>query len=151
MSQLVTDPNAPAQTGHEAAHGEPALAEATHAAEASAHVRPADRCAMVVFGASGDLTRRKLLPALYNLAKKKQLSPDFALVGCAIEAIDEQAFRERVRAGLREFGGAPEHCDFCDWLVERLHYVSGDFRDPETYKRLGAKLRSEERRVGKEC
>ena len=53
------------------------------------HGRPAERCAMVIFGASGDLTKRKLLPSLYNLAKKKLLPKEFALVGCAIEEMSE--------------------------------------------------------------
>jgi glucose-6-phosphate 1-dehydrogenase len=104
------------------------------------HGRPADRCAMVIFGASGDLTKRKLLPSLYNLAKKELLPRDFALVGCAIDDISEEEFRNRVHADLREFGNAAEHCRFCDWILERLHYLHGDFHDPNTYERLKAAL-----------
>jgi len=98
--------------------------------------RPADRCAMVIFGASGDLTKRKLLPSLYHLAKKALLPSDFALVGCAIDDMDQEAYRIRIRSDLGEFGGAPDHCKFCDWLVERVYYLKGDFNDPETYRRL---------------
>ena len=104
------------------------------------HARPADRCAMIIFGASGDLTKRKLLPSLYHLAKKNQLPQDFALVGCAIDPLSEDEFRARVAKDLTEFGDAPEHCRFCDWLLDRLYYQRGDFRDPATYDQLKARL-----------
>src|SRR5215467_9035397 len=100
------------------------------------HGRPGDSCAMVIFGASADLTKRKLLPALYNLAKKYLLPKDFALVGCATQETNQEGFRKRVRSDLKEFGGAPDGCTFCDWLLERLYYSAGDFRDPATYQRL---------------
>jgi glucose-6-phosphate 1-dehydrogenase len=98
--------------------------------------RPGDRCAMVIFGVSGDLTRRKLLPALYNLAKKKLLPTEFALVGLAIDDFSQDAFREKVRNDLREYADASDNCPFCDWLIERLYYLSGDFRRPEAFERL---------------
>jgi glucose-6-phosphate 1-dehydrogenase len=91
---------------------------------------------MVIFGASGDLANRKLLPTLNNLAKKEYLPKDFALIGLAKQPLSQDEFRERVRASLREFGGAPEDCEFCRWIVERLCYISGDFRDAKTYDNL---------------
>ena len=103
---------------------------------------------MVIFGASGDLTKRKLLPALYNLAKKHLLPSDFALVGCAIEEISEDDFRERVRHDLIEFGGAKERCPFCEWLLGRLYYVHGDFRKPETYAQLKSVLSDVDQKHG---
>src|SRR5581483_5651375 len=104
--------------------------------------RPAGRCAMVIFGASGDLTKRKLLPSLYHLAKKDLLPQDFALVGCAIDAIGRDEYRKIVRSDLQQFGDAPEKCKFCDWLVERLYYLSGDFQKPETFQRLSELLKT---------
>ena len=98
--------------------------------------RPADRCAMVIFGASGDLTKRKLLPSLYHLAKKELLPEDFALVGLAIDDIDKEKYCELVRSDLQEFGGAPPNCKFCDWLLARLYYLRGDFQQPDTFTRL---------------
>jgi glucose-6-phosphate 1-dehydrogenase len=98
--------------------------------------RPGDPCTMVIFGASGDLTKRKLLPALYNLARKKLLPANFALIGFALDTIDENAFRDRVHDDLKEFAAAPEQCDFCDWIVQRLYYIAGDFRDKSAYGRL---------------
>ncbi len=102
----------------------------------SKHGRPGDPCILVIFGASGDLTKRKLIPALYNLAKKKLLPADFALVGCSNQPYTDEQFREQVRKDLLEFGNAPEQCKFCDWLLERLYYISGDFRDPDLYQRM---------------
>jgi glucose-6-phosphate 1-dehydrogenase len=91
---------------------------------------------MVIFGASGDLTKRKLLPALYNLAKRNLLPKEFALVGCATQDFSEDDYRKRVRSDIHEFAGAPENCPFCDWLIERLYYLSGDFADKGCYERL---------------
>jgi glucose-6-phosphate 1-dehydrogenase len=110
--------------------------------------RPADRCAMVIFGASGDLTKRKLLPSLYHLAKKSLLPHEFALVGCAIEPLTEQQYREQARRDLHEFGEAPEQCNVCDWLVDRLYYLSGDFHNPDTYSRLKPLLESVDEKHG---
>jgi glucose-6-phosphate 1-dehydrogenase len=91
---------------------------------------------MVIFGASGDLTKRKLIPSLYHLAQQKLLPNEFALVGCAIEKMSEEEYRRQVRGDLAEFGGAAEPCKTCDWLLERTYYFSGDFQDPNTYESL---------------
>jgi glucose-6-phosphate 1-dehydrogenase len=99
-------------------------------------VRPGDRCCLVIFGASGDLTKRKLLPALYNLAKKELVPKEFALIGCANQTFTEEEFRAQVRQDLIQYAGAPEHCKFCDWLIERLYYLAGDFKDPQYYQQL---------------
>ncbi|HLJ47944.1 MAG TPA: glucose-6-phosphate dehydrogenase [Bryobacteraceae bacterium] len=114
----------------------------------SKHGRPGDPCILVIFGASGDLTKRKLIPALYNLAKKKLLPADFALVGCSNQAFTDDQFREQMRKDLVEFGGAPEQCQFCDWLTERLYYISGDFRDPTLYQRLKPALAQADQKHG---
>lgn len=103
-------------------------------------IRPGERSIMVIFGASGDLTKRKLIPALYNLAKKKLLPPDFALVGVAIDQFTDDEFRRLVSEDLRTYGEAPERCEFCDRLMERVYYLSGDFRDPGLYSRLKSLL-----------
>jgi glucose-6-phosphate 1-dehydrogenase len=100
------------------------------------HGRPGDSCILVIFGASGDLTKRKLLPSLYNLARKKLLPSNFALIGIALDKLDENAFRDLVRQDLTEFAAAPAKCDFCDWLLQRLYYLSGDFKDAQAYAEL---------------
>src|ERR1051326_391557 len=112
------------------------------------HGRPGDPCAMVIFGATGDLTKRKLLPALYNLAKKDFLPKGFALIGCATQDISQDEFRNRVKSDLKEFGGAPADCPFCEWLLERLYYTSGDFRDRTAYERLKPLLAEMEQKHG---
>src|SRR2546429_5227347 len=84
---------------------EPRIADATMLAHP---VRPGDPCAFVIFGASGDLTKRKLLPALYNLAKKQLIPKDFALVGCANQPFNDDDFRRQVRQDLKEFAATPD-------------------------------------------
>jgi glucose-6-phosphate 1-dehydrogenase len=106
------------------------------------HGKPADRCVMVIFGASGDLTKRKLVPSLYHLAQKQLLPKEFALLGCAIEKIGEDEFRKQLRADLTEFGETPNDCKFCDWLIERTYYSPGDFKDPNYYQSLKPLLES---------
>jgi Glucose-6-phosphate dehydrogenase, NAD binding domain len=65
--------------------------------------RCADPCAMVIFGATGDLARRKLVPALYNLARAGHLPDEFSVLGFARSASDDRNFREELRAGVQEF------------------------------------------------
>jgi glucose-6-phosphate 1-dehydrogenase len=98
--------------------------------------RPGDPCIMVIFGASGDLTRRKLIPALYNLARYNLLSREFAIVGVAREPMDTEHFRAKMEANIKEFATAPVEPDLWEWFARRLYYVSGDFRDPQCYERL---------------
>jgi glucose-6-phosphate 1-dehydrogenase len=102
--------------------------------------RPGEPCAFVVFGAMGDLTRRKLLPALFNLQGNGLLPREFAFVGVARRALDDAGFRGYAAAAARELqprpaGGQPS-ADF----TECVHYVKGDFEDPGTYEALGAAL-----------
>ncbi len=110
--------------------------------------KPGEACIMIVFGASGDLTKRKLVPALYNLAKKQLLPKDFAMVGFAVDVFSQDDFRNRIRAELRDSGGAPDDCTFCDWLLERLYYLSGDFRDPAAYLQLKSLLAEVDQKHG---
>ena len=114
------------------------MAEETPQLETEA--RLGDPCTMVIFGASGDLTKRKLLPTLYNLAEKGVVSKDFALIGFAIEPLSHEQFRDLVKKDLAEFAKAPEGCKSCEWLLERLYYVSGDLRDAAAYDRLKSLL-----------
>ena len=95
---------------------------------------------MVIFGASGDLTKRKLVPALYHLAREKLLPDSFAVVGVATSQLGSEAFRERIGGEAREHvPGGPEPAVW-EWLMSRVTYLPGDFRDPGTYQRLGATL-----------
>jgi glucose-6-phosphate 1-dehydrogenase len=91
--------------------------------------RTPDPCALVIFGASGDLTRRKLFPALYSLAMRHMLPERFAVVGVARSAETDNEFRERMKEAVQEFGRDEFKEDVWDWLAEGMRYVSTDFAD----------------------
>ena len=98
-------------------------------------------CAFVIFGASGDLARRKLLPALYNLAVSRLLPPGFSIVGFAVTEMSEDQFRASMREGVAQFSRR-KPIDEAVWndFASRLHYVSGAFDDEANFARLRAKL-----------
>src|SRR5919205_4317717 len=98
--------------------------------------KPGDPCVMVIFGAAGDLTRRKLIPALYNLANEQLLSREFAIVGMARSPMTNEQFRDRMSEDIHQFATGPVDNDLWEWFVRRMYYVQGDFNDPEAYKRL---------------
>lgn len=98
--------------------------------------KTADSCVMVIFGAAGDLTSRKLIPALYNLGISKHLPKDFAIVGFALDALSEEQFRDKVRKDIQQFAPEPIDHALCDWLLERIYYLQGDFRDSAKYAEL---------------
>jgi glucose-6-phosphate 1-dehydrogenase len=102
--------------------------------------QPAGPCALVIFGASGDLTKRKLLPALVYLAKSRLLPREFAVVGTASTEYSSQAFRDKLRAELPQF--LEDQVDPERWqrLESHLYYVPGNFDDPALYERLRAQL-----------
>ena len=103
---------------------------------ASSAAHPASPCVMVIFGASGDLTKRKLLPALLNLAEEGLLAKDFAIIGFAFDQMTTEALREKLGNEVREFALRPVDDLLWQWLVERIYYVQGDFDDPAAYQRL---------------
>src|SRR6185312_2914264 len=92
------------------------------------HAQPAEPCILVLFGASGDLTKRLLMPALYNLCADKLLPERFALVGIAREELSTEAFRERMTADIHRYTTRqPIDPPVWERLGARLHYTSGDF------------------------
>src|SRR5689334_13741372 len=95
-------------------------------------MRPSEPATMVIFGASGDLTHRKLMPALAGLAAQGLLPEPFTIVGYAINPWDDQQFREELRGDI----------DRSLWedFAPHLFYLSGDFRDPAGYTRLRERL-----------
>jgi glucose-6-phosphate 1-dehydrogenase len=100
-------------------------------------LRPADRCILVIFGATGDLTRRKLLPSLYFLADRGLLRPEFTVVGVARTALTDASFRNNAREAIREFVSkraslSPAWKD----LEKRFFYIAGDFEKPATAAKL---------------
>jgi glucose-6-phosphate 1-dehydrogenase len=104
--------------------------------------RRAPECAMVIFGANGDLAKRKLMPALYRLAYDGRLPPSFAVIGTSRTAFTDEAFREMMQGAVQKFS---ENTVFDEdsWkrFAQNLHYVAGDMHDSTLYQALGAKLR----------
>jgi glucose-6-phosphate 1-dehydrogenase len=108
----------------------------------------ADPCVLVIFGASGDLARRKLLPAIYNLTESQLLPESFAVMGVARPAIAEDAYRADVRAIVEREEGEPLDAATWDRIGNRLHYMSGELDDPKLYERLKTTLDEIGRRHG---
>ena len=102
--------------------------------------RPADPCVMVIFGASGDLTKRKLIPALYNLAKENLLSKEFALIGMARNEMSSEQFRDMISKEIGEFATTKIDPDLWHWFARRIYYVPGDIEKPESYQALSKVL-----------
>src|SRR6266849_1812502 len=102
--------------------------------------RPADPCIMVIFGAAGDLTRRKLIPALYNLAKAELLSREFAIVGVAHSAMSTDDFRKKLSDDIRHYAGGEVDPDIWEWFTRRLYYITAEFDDKNVYSQLKTTL-----------
>ena len=98
--------------------------------------RVADPCVMVIFGFSGDLTRRKLIPALYNLASQGLLAREFAIVGLGRTPMSDDAARQKMTEDFKRFASGPIDAALWDWFVRRIYYSSRDFDNPATYTQL---------------
>lgn len=96
----------------------------------------ADPCVMVIFGATGDLTKRKLFPALYNLAKSHLLSREFAIVCTSRTELTTEGFREQITEDMKTFATTAVEPDLWEWFLKRIYYVAGDVRDPNSYLKL---------------
>jgi glucose-6-phosphate 1-dehydrogenase len=118
--------------------------------------KPADPCAMVIFGATGDLTNRLLMPALYNLSRTNVLPEKFALIGVARSARTVEGWRSHLYDTLKGFVGNPaaeftvDRIDESVWkrLSEKMLYLQGDLGDPELYERLRGVLAEVEKTRG---
>jgi len=103
------------------------------------NAKRAPPCVFVIFGAAGDLTRRLLMPALYNLRRGKLLSDDFKILGVARGEKSDESFRREFDEGMRDFAKSADGCDW-KWLRERISYLKGDLEDAATYRALADKL-----------
>jgi glucose-6-phosphate 1-dehydrogenase len=95
---------------------------------------------LVIFGATGDLSQRKLLPALYNLADEGALPGRFHLIGVSRSARSDEEFREQAGGSIRTHSRRVPDRGVLGGLHERLHYVAGAFDDPDLYERLERQL-----------
>jgi glucose-6-phosphate 1-dehydrogenase len=105
---------------------------------------------VVIFGASGDLTRRKLVPALYNLGLDRLMSGSGAMVGVARRDIPHEAFAEQLREGIEKHSRRPLDPEVWQEAVPRISYVPTTFDDLDGYRRLGEHLDDIDRRLGTE-
>ncbi len=112
----------------------------TELSETEKRVRQTGPSILVIFGATGDLTKRKLFPAIYNLAKSNLLSREFAIVGVALEPMSTDAFRQLMGEHLDKFATGEVDPGLKDWMLKRLYYLSGDFKDPQVYAKLAQTL-----------
>ncbi|MBI3960977.1 MAG: glucose-6-phosphate dehydrogenase, partial [Chloroflexi bacterium] len=99
---------------------------------------------IVIFGASGDLSQRKLLPGLFNLCRKGRLPAGFRIVGFALRPWDDATFQTAARSGVNEFAEFPFTSAEWDEFAPRLAYLSGDFSDPAAYRQLAERLAAAE-------
>jgi glucose-6-phosphate 1-dehydrogenase len=102
--------------------------------------QPAGPSILVIFGAAGDLTRRLLVPALYNLKRDGLLPDQFAMVGVARTDKDDASFRRDLGESLRQGKKSPVKERDWKWLSERISYLRGDFDDPSVYGELAQML-----------
>ncbi|MEG4232092.1 glucose-6-phosphate dehydrogenase [Microcoleus sp. Pol11C3] len=104
---------------------------------------------LVIFGASGDLTQRKLVPAIYQMKRDRRLPPETTVVGVARRPWSHDYFREQMREGIEEFGGGIGNEEFWQEFAKGLYYCPGDIDNPESYQKLKAFLAEldEERRT----
>jgi len=119
-----------------------AVAEAVEPAKKSS-ISPADPCTIVIFGASGDLSRRKLVPALYGLAAQNCLARRFAIIGFARTPMSDDAFQQTAVDSVKKFADSSAAQEQeCREFSKALAYVAGEYHNPEAFEKL--KLRLEE-------
>jgi glucose-6-phosphate 1-dehydrogenase len=95
---------------------------------------------LVIFGASGDLTARKLIPAVYNLKQQRRLPPELTIVGVARRDWSHDYFREQMRKGLEEYAQGVGAEELWQDFAQGLFYCSADMDDPKSYQKLNALL-----------
>ena len=98
----------------------------------------AEDCVMVIFGGTGDLAKRKLLPSLYNLVKQGLLPDKFAIVGTGSKPLELNVFKSHLLDAIREYAGDTVDTSLLDWFEKRISYVGGRFDDPDFYQRIGS-------------
>jgi glucose-6-phosphate 1-dehydrogenase len=117
-----------------------AAVEAAEPAKKSS-ISPADPCTIVIFGASGDLSRRKLVPALYGLAAQNCLARRFAIIGFARTPMTDEAFQHSAVDSVKKFADAATlREEECKEFANALAYVPGEYHHPEAFEKLKNRL-----------
>src|SRR6185503_16687028 len=102
--------------------------------------RQADPCTIVILGANGDLAKRKLLPAIYQLAEDGLLPEGCDVLGVARDAMDDEKFRAMMLEAVKTSDEITYEDSVWQKLAPRMHYTNGDLADPAAYARLGERL-----------
>jgi glucose-6-phosphate 1-dehydrogenase len=110
--------------------------------------RVAGPCVLVLFGVTGDLARKKLLPAIYDLANRGLLPPGFAVVGFARRDWEHQDFRQLAHDAVKEHARTPFREEVWNQLSEGIHFVPGTFDDDEAFERLATTVRELDEKRG---
>jgi glucose-6-phosphate 1-dehydrogenase len=115
--------------------------------------KPAGPCCMVIFGAAGDLTKRLIVPALYNLACANLLPKEFAIVGFDLAQKNDNAWHEELLQMVQEFVKGPQskgdlNVDIWNWLTGKMSYLQGDFTKAESFQGLKSKLTEVDKQNG---
>lgn len=105
---------------------------------------------LAIFGASGDLTARKLIPAIYNLAADNLLPAEFHLIGFGRSPMPDAAFREAAMAALREFSRRQPNAEVWDRVAARTTYLSGGYDEPAAFEKLRGRIDEIERTAGRD-
>jgi glucose-6-phosphate 1-dehydrogenase len=110
--------------------------------------QPVHPTTLVIFGATGDLAHRKLLPALYNLAHEGSLPERFNLIGFARREQGHDDFRQVARESIRQYSRREPDDEVLERLLERVSYIPGNFDDQEAYGHLAEKLAKLDQEAG---
>ena len=103
--------------------------------------KPSERMGIVIFGVTGDLTRRKLIPALYQLSLEEQLPDELVILGFARRDWSDEFMRSEMRKAVEEFARVqPVNPEKLEKLLANMHYVCSSFDEAEGYSRLAEKL-----------
>lgn len=100
-----------------------------------------ESCSFVIFGASGDLTRRKLIPAIYHLYRDNLLPDQCLIIGCARRDWSNQDFRAAIQASMKASAAYEVSDDFFEWLSENMYYQSLDIQHRDSFNHLEQKIR----------
>src|SRR3712207_2864543 len=109
---------------------------------------PVPPTTLVIFGATGDLAHRKLLPALYNLAHEGALPERFKLVGVARREKGKEDFREETRKSICKYSRREPDDEVLSALLEHVSYIPFSFDDPDGYAKLGQRLEELDEQAG---
>ncbi len=107
-----------------------------------------DACTIVIFGATGDLTMRKLIPAIYNIAADGELPPQVSVIGMARREKSDDDFRKEMGEAVRKFSRQTVRDEIWDGFAKSLYYHTSEFGDAEGYDRLRTRMEEMEKERG---